>query len=169
MASGKRKKNTHNQQRSIRISSQLAYELSTKISIHRGSITDLHVDAIVNAANSALWAGAGVCGAIFKAAGRKALQRECGAIIDKIGHIPTGQSVLTHGHKLHAKYIIHSVGPTSHDNQKLKLAYTSALELCLQHNIRSIAFPCISTGVFGFSTQVQNVSCFVIVLSLSNQ
>ena len=94
--------------------------LLTKISIHRGSITDLRVDAVVNAANGGLWAGAGVCGAIFRAAGYSALQRECDAITDKLGQIPTGQSVLTKGYKLHAKHIIHSGGPTSQNNQALK-------------------------------------------------
>eukprot|EP00486_Rosalina_sp_Unknown_P000178 CAMPEP_0201565520 /NCGR_PEP_ID=MMETSP0190_2-20130828/4670_1 /ASSEMBLY_ACC=CAM_ASM_000263 /TAXON_ID=37353 /ORGANISM="Rosalina sp." /LENGTH=395 /DNA_ID=CAMNT_0047983117 /DNA_START=14 /DNA_END=1198 /DNA_ORIENTATION=- len=143
-----------NTKQTNKITPEIADELLTKISIHRGSITDLRVDAVVNAANGGLWAGAGVCGAIFRAAGYSGLQRECDAITDKFGQIPTGESVLTKGYKLHAKYIIHSVGPTSQNNQALVSAYKTALDLCILNDIRSIAFPCISTGIFGFSKRV---------------
>merc|ERR1712228_441430 len=79
---------------------------------------------------------------------------ECDAISDKFGQIETGKSVLTNGYKLSADYIIHSVGPTSQNNKALQSCYVSALELCILHNIRSIAFPCISTGIFGFSKEI---------------
>merc|ERR1712032_1477624 len=78
-----------------KISSEVADSILSKISIHRGSITDLKVDCIVNAANGGLWAGAGVCGAIFRAAGYGSLQKECDDITDKFGNVPTGQSVIT--------------------------------------------------------------------------
>jgi len=141
-------------QQGPQISDQLREELLTKISIHRGSITDLHVDCVVNAANDGLWAGAGVCGAIFSAAGYGKLTTECDSIISKYGRVPTGDSVLTKGYNLYAKHIIHSVGPMGQNNQALQSCYRTALDLCILHNIRSIAFPCISTGVFGFSKQV---------------
>ena len=137
-----------------KIDKELAEELLTKISIHRGSITDLDVDCIVNAANGGLWAGAGVCGAIFRASGYSQLKKECDAISEKFGQIETGNSVITKGYKLSADYIIHSVGPTSENHKALQQCYISALELCILYNIRSIAFPCISTGIFGFSKEV---------------
>ena len=152
-ASGKKGGNKGNKATN-KITAELADELLTKISIHRGSITELKVDCIVNAANGGLWAGAGVCGAIFRAAGYGPLQKECDRITDALGNIPTGESVLTGGYKLYAKHIIHSVGPTSQNNRALQSCYTTALDLCIQNGIRSIAFPCISTGIFGFSKSV---------------
>eukprot|EP00483_Globobulimina_turgida_P008887 UN08905 len=143
-----------NQKHQPKIEPELAAQLLSKIAIHRGSITDLKVDCIVNAANGGLWGGAGVCGAIFRAAGYSALTKECDAIIDKYGNIPTGQSVVTKGYKLYAKHIIHSVGPTSQNKKALKSCYTSALRICIKNNIKSIAFPCISTGVFGFDKEL---------------
>jgi O-acetyl-ADP-ribose deacetylase (regulator of RNase III) len=137
----------------------------------------LSVDAIVNAANSGLWGGAGVCGAIFKAAGYQQLTAECNAIIRQYGHISTGQTVLTsscnlskmkmkmnnnvHKQKQNQKqpkerqirYILHTVGPTTDNRRLLYSCYCSTLTLCVEHNIRSVAFPCVSTGVFGFSKE----------------
>ncbi len=121
------------------------------ISIQKVSITDLGTDAIVNAANEGLWAGGGVCGAIFRAAGSGRLQRAC----NKIGHCDTGSAVITPGFDLKAKYIIHAVGPRwsggNHgEPEQLYGAYYKALELALENDCTSIGFPLISAGIFGY-------------------
>ena len=121
------------------------------IEIQKVSITNLSVDAIVNAANEGLWAGGGVCGAIFSAAGHDQLQAACNAI----GHCDTGSAVITPGFNSRAKYIIHAVGPvwnggTHHEPQKLYGAYRSSLELAKEHGCHSIGFPLISAGIFGY-------------------
>ena len=121
------------------------------ISIQRIGITHVGTDAIVNAANSALQAGGGVCGVIFAAAGRDELQAAC----DAIGHCDTGSAVITPAFGLNAKYIIHAVGPIWYggDNgepQKLYGAYRRSLELAVENGCRSIGFPLISAGIFGY-------------------
>ena len=121
------------------------------IQIQKISITDLNTDAIVNAANSGLLAGGGVCGAIFNAAGYHRLQEAC----SKIGHCNTGSAVITPGFDLKAKYIIHAVGPRwnggSHGEPELLYgAYYKSLELAAKHRCRSIGFPLISAGIFGY-------------------
>ena len=121
------------------------------IEIRKISITDLDTDAIVNAANEGLWAGGGVCGAIFRSAGHDQLQRAC----NKIGHCPTGSAVITPGFHLKSKYIIHAVGPRWRDGKHkepelLYSAYYKSLELALKNNCRSIGFPLISAGIFGY-------------------
>lgn len=121
------------------------------IEIRKISITDLDTDAIVNAANDGLWAGSGVCGAIFQAAGYEQLQAACNAI----GHCDTGSAVITPGFKLKAKFIIHAVGPMWKDGkhkepEQLYGAYYKSLELAAANNCRSIGFPLISAGVFGY-------------------
>jgi len=120
------------------------------VRILEADITALPVDAIVNAANQQLLAGGGVCGAIHAAAGAQ-LQRECHAVAP----CPTGQARITPGCKLPAKYVIHAVGPVwmggeSGEAEQLASAYRSSLELAAQHQVRNIAFPAISTGIFGF-------------------
>ena len=124
------------------------------IQIKKISITDLDTDAIVNAANDGLWVGDGVCGAIFKAAGHDKLQAAC----NKIGHCNTGSAVITPGFDLKAKYIIHAVGPRwtdgKHDEpQLLYSAYWSSLELAVKNGCRSIGFPLISSGIFGYPVE----------------
>ena len=121
------------------------------IEIRKIGITDLNTDAIVNAANDALLAGGGVCGAIFRAAGHAELQAAC----NKIGHCDTGSAVITPGFDLKAKYIIHAVGPVWHgghrDEPKLLYgAYRSSLQLAVQNGCTSIGFPLISAGIFGY-------------------
>ena len=119
--------------------------------IKNASITDLDVEAIVNAANSSLWAGGGVCGAIFRAAGYSRLQAAC----DAIGHCDTGSAVITPGFDLKARYIIHAVGPVweggfSGEPELLYGAYQSSLTLALENGCTSIGFPLISSGIYGY-------------------
>lgn len=121
------------------------------ISIQRIGITHVGTDVIVNAANSALQAGGGVCGVIFSAAGRDELQAAC----DAIGHCDTGSAVITPAFHLGAKYIIHAVGPiwyggNNGEPQKLYGAYRRSLELAVENGCRSIGFPLISAGIFGY-------------------
>ena len=120
-----------------------------EIKIILGDITLSNCDAIVNAANKELRGGSGVCGAIFKKAGWDELQKEC---YEK-GPIKTGEAAYTKGYNLKAKYIIHAVGPIYHsdaDAPLLKSAYISSLKLADSLNLKSIAFPSISTGVYGY-------------------
>ena len=121
------------------------------ILIQKIGITDLSTDAIVNAANNGLWAGTGVCGAIFAAAGHNKLQAACEAI----GHCDTGSAVITPGFDSKSKYIIHAVGPVwnggnSKEPQLLYGAYRRALELAVENDCHSIGFPLLSAGVFGY-------------------
>ena len=113
-------------------------------------ITTLDVDAIVNAANESLAPGGGVCGAIHRAAGPE-LARACAAI----GQCPTGAARITPGFGLPARYVIHAVGPVwrgggEGEAELLASAYRSAMRLASEHGLRSIAFPAISTGIYGY-------------------
>ena len=119
--------------------------------IVRNDITKLRVDAIVNAANTALQMGGGVCGAIFSAAGADKLQAAC----DKLAPIKTGEAVITKGFNLPAKYVIHTAGPVYRDGRSgeealLRSCYTESLELAAKHGCGSIAFPLISSGIYGY-------------------
>ena len=121
------------------------------IQIKKISIVDLDTDAIVNAANSDLMAGGGVCGAIFSAAGYNKLQDAC----YKIGHCDTGSAVITPGFNLKAKYIIHAVGPIWNggkcgEPEHLYSAYYKSLKLATENHCRSIGFPLISAGIYGY-------------------
>ena len=123
----------------------------SSISIQKTSITELKVDAIVNAANSSLLMGGGVCGAIFRAAGPAELQAAC----DRIGHCNTGSAVITPGFRLPAKYVIHAVGPVwnggfSDEPEQLRSAYQQSLKVAKENGCHSIAFPLISAGIYGY-------------------
>lgn len=131
----------------------------TFIELTQGDITELATDAIVNAANTSLQLGGGVAGAIRRKGGPK-IQEEC----NKIGGTYVGGAVLTTGGNLKAKYVIHAVGPVvgeEHEDEKLKDATLNSLKLANRHSLRSVAFPAISTGVFGFPKD----RCAMIMLS----
>ena len=126
-----------------------------RIVVKRGDITAEHVDAIVNAANSQLAGGGGVDGAIHRAGGPEIMQ-ECHAIRARQGGCPTGTAVATTAGRLHAKKVIHTVGPIwdNHSpdeaDRLLASAYRSSLQLAVDLGLKTVAFPSISTGVYGF-------------------
>ncbi len=131
----------------------------TILELTQGDITDLDTDAIVNAANAALQLGGGVAGAIRRKGGPK-IQEEC----NKTGGTHVGGAVITTGGNLKAKKVIHAVGPRhgeEHEDEKLKDATLNSLILADKNNLKSIAFPAISTGVFGFPKD----RCATIMLS----
>ena len=118
------------------------------LQLAEGDITELNTDAIVNAANASLILGAGVAGAI-RAKGGSAIQQEC----DEIGGCPVGGAVITTGGNLKARHVIHAVGPRKgegDEEEKLRNATLSSLKVADENGLKSIGFPAISTGVFGF-------------------
>lgn len=126
----------------------------SRITLLHGDITKLEVDAIVNAANSFLMGGGGVDGAIHRAGGPVILD-ECREIVARHGRCGTGQAVITSGGNLLAKFVIHTVGPIWRGGDKkeaslLENAYLNSLKLAAENGIETIAFPNISTGVYGF-------------------
>ena len=134
-----------------RKASSIPDKKTVSVELKKISIIDVGTDAIVNAANEGLQAGGGVCGAIFKAAGHAQLQQAC----DKIGYCATGDAVLTDAFQLNAKYIIHAVGPRwsgghSGERKLLRSAFYKSLNLARDYGCRSIGFPLISTGIFGY-------------------
>jgi O-acetyl-ADP-ribose deacetylase len=125
-------------------------QLHKRIEIVEGNIIHQRTEAIVNAANESLLGGGGVDGAIHRAAGPH-LVEEC----KKLKGCPTGQAKITRGHNLHAKYVIHAVGPIwrsgkNNEDELLAGCYRNALALAAEHKIRSVSFPSISTGVYRF-------------------
>ncbi|NHJ24127.1 MAG: macro domain-containing protein [Candidatus Lokiarchaeota archaeon] len=121
---------------------------NSKIVLKQGDITDLSIDVIVNAANAQLILGGGVAGAISRKGG-PSIQEEC----NKIGGTFVGGAVITKGGNLKAKYVIHAVGPRmgeGNEDQKLENATLNSLKLMDKHKLKIIAFPAISTGIFGY-------------------
>jgi O-acetyl-ADP-ribose deacetylase (regulator of RNase III) len=132
---------------------------NTTLELVEGDITDLETDAIVNAANSGLGLGGGVAGAIRRKGG-PTIQQEC----NRIGHCPVGGAVITGGGDLKARHVIHAVGPLGSDpdaDALLADATRNSLALADQHNLKSIAFPAISTGIFGYPLD----RCATVMLS----
>ena len=129
-----------------------------KISVIKGDITKIEADAIVNAANSSLLGGGGVDGAIHKAGGREILE-ECINIRNKQGGCATGRAVITNAGNLKAKYVIHTVGPvwnggTKGEIELLEKCYENTFQLAHEHNVKTIAYPCISTGIYRFPKDI---------------
>jgi len=130
---------------------------TTKVAAVRGDITQQDTDAIVNAANSSLMGGGGVDGAIHRAGG-PAILEECRKIAAAMGRLPAGEAVITTGGNLPAPYVIHTVGPIWHGGTKneartLANAYRNSLETARAKRLRSISFPSISTGAYGYPVE----------------
>jgi O-acetyl-ADP-ribose deacetylase (regulator of RNase III) len=128
--------------------------IKSKIKLIKGDITKIEVDAIVNAANSSLLGGGGVDGAIHKAGGREILD-QCMEIRNKQGGCKTGEAVITNAGRLKAKHVIHTVGPVWNGGKNgevelLSSCYRNSLIIAAEHNVKSIAFPSISTGIYRF-------------------
>lgn len=123
----------------------------SQIRIEITDITKAGTDCIVNAANSHLAGGSGVCGAIFRAAGWERMQKAC----DAIGHCDTGSAVITPAYQIGSRYVIHAVGPVWHggrdgEPEQLYGCYQAALSLAMENGCHSIAFPLISSGIYGY-------------------
>jgi len=125
-----------------------------KVTVIHADITEMKVDAIVNAANTSLLGGGGVDGAIHKKAGPTLLE-ECIKIRNRQGGCKTGEAVITGAGQLKANFVIHTVGPVwnggaNNEAEVLKSCYTAVLDLCIKHTIKTVAFPAISTGIYKF-------------------
>ena len=126
----------------------------SRISVHKGDITKLKVDAIVNAANSSLMGGGGVDGAIHRAGG-PAILEECRKVVARQGGCKTGEAVITTAGNLPAKFVVHTVGPvwrggSNREEELLADCYRNSLDLARSNGCQSVSFPNISTGVYGF-------------------
>ena len=142
----------------------------TDLELIQGDITKAEVDAIVNAANSQLIGGGGVDGAIRRAGGDE-IEQACAEIRRREGGCPTGKAVITPGGNLHAKYVIHTVGPVweggnSDEAELLASCYQESLQLAVENDIQSIAFPSISTGIYGYPTEKAAIVALTAVKEL---
>lgn len=146
----------------------------TRLSLIRGDITGQSTDAIVNAANSGLMGGGGVDGAIHRIGG-PAILEQCRKIIAEIGRLDTGKAVITGGGNLPAKYVIHTVGPVWHgghgrEAEMLASAYKESLKLANTNDLKSISFPSISTGAYGYPlSEAAKVALTTVVNFLKKQ
>ena len=145
----------------------------TKIELIKGDITGMQVDVIVNAANSSLLGGGGVDGAIHRAGG-PAILEDCRKIIAKQGGCKTGEAVITRAGNLPAKFVIHTVGPVwnggqKNEAQKLSNCYSNSLQTASDHDCKTIAFPCISTGIYGYpKDEAAKIAVQTVLNFLSN-
>lgn len=132
---------------------------SGRLILRQGDITQSDTEAVVNAANAALAGGGGVDGAIHRAAGWEQLQAACRTIVAGRGHLAPGQAVLTPGFGLKARCILHVVGPVWHGGSRgepmlLRQAYCSCLALAREHGLKTLAFPAISCGAYGYPVEL---------------
>lgn len=132
--------------------------MNARMQVLRGDITKVEADAIVNAANSSLLGGGGVDGAIHRAGG-PAILEDCRKIVARQGGCKTGEAVITTAGNLPAKYVIHTVGPVwnggnKSEAEKLSACYRNALQLAVDRHCKSIAFPAISTGIYGYPKEL---------------
>ena len=128
--------------------------VKNRINVIQGDITKLEADAIVNAANTSLMGGGGVDGAIHRAGGPEILD-ECRKIVARQGGCPTGEAVITTAGKMPSKFVIHTVGPvwnggSKNEAEKLANCYRNSLKLAQENNCKTVAFPNISTGIYGY-------------------
>ena len=147
--------------------------IQTDLELIRGDITKTQVDAIVNAANSELIGGGGVDGAIRRAGGDE-IEQACAEIRKREGGCPTGKAVITPGGNLYARYVIHTVGPVWEGGDAgeavlLASCYQESLQLAVENEIQSIAFPSISTGIYGYPTEKAAVVALSAVKEFVNQ
>ncbi len=145
----------------------------TRLSLLQGDITRQSTDAIVNAANSSLMGGGGVDGAIHRAGG-PAILEECKQIVSRKGRLPTGEAVITTGGNLEARYVIHTVGPVwrggkSGEPELLASAYRQSLKVAVGKGLKSVSFPSISTGAFGYPVRLAAAVALETVIDFLHQ
>ena len=145
----------------------------TKLSFMHGDITRQSTDAIVNAANSGMMGGGGVDGAIHRAGG-PAILEDCRQIISQQGRLPTGEAVITTGGNLKAKHVIHTVGPVwngghSGEPELLASAYRQSLRISVENGLKSVSFPSISTGAYGYPLKLAAPIALETVMDFLNR
>jgi len=145
----------------------------TKLSLLQGDITRQSTDAIVNAANSGLMGGGGVDGAIHRTGG-PAILEECKQIVSRQGCLPTGEAVITTGGNLKARHVIHTVGPVWHGGQSgepelLASAYRQSLRVAVANGLKSVSFPSLSTGAYGYPVRLAAAVALETVIDFLHQ
>ena len=140
----------------------------TRLRTIKADITTLAVDAVVNAANSSLMGGGGVDGAIHRAGGPTILA-ECKQIVKRIGRLPTGEAVITTAGQMPAEHVIHTVGPVWHGGKQnesvlLRNAYTNSMKVAAENGLKTLAFPSISTGVYGYPVHLAAKEAVEVVI-----
>ncbi|MCK4965264.1 MAG: O-acetyl-ADP-ribose deacetylase [Dehalococcoidia bacterium] len=145
----------------------------TKLSLLQGDITKQSTDAIVNAANSGLMGGGGVDGAIHRSGGTAILE-ECRQIVSRIGRLPAGEAVITTGGNLKAKHVIHTVGPVwrgghSGEPELLASAYRQSLRIAVANGLKSVSFPSLSTGAYGYPVRLAAAVALETVIDFLHQ